>query len=80
MTTTSHNSAIELLSRSEGTTITDIVTATGWSVKTVPVFLSKMRKSYTISKTKVDGVTLYKIVGPAVAKATAGDAPAQAAA
>ncbi len=55
---------IELLSRSNGATIDEITTATGWKEVSVRGFISgpaKRKLGHNVVSTKVDGVRTYKI-------------------
>ena len=57
---------IALLSREEGATLADLITATGWLPHTTRAALTGLRKkNHAIDKIKVDGVTRYSIASAA---------------
>ena len=54
---------LALVSREQGTTITDITGATGWLPHSARAALTGLRKhGHTIARTSVDGVTTYRVV------------------
>lgn len=54
---------VDLLGRSEGASIADIVAATGWQPHTSRAALTGLRKKgHSIAAEKADGVTRYRIV------------------
>jgi predicted ArsR family transcriptional regulator len=53
---------IALLKQDGGATLADIATATGWLPHSARAMLTGLRKKgYALDKTKVDGVTLYRV-------------------
>lgn len=72
---TKTETALSLLSRAEGATAAEISLLTGWSLSTVPVFISatvKKKLGHNVTSAKVNGVRTYHIVeatAPAVAEA-----------
>jgi hypothetical protein len=57
---------IALLQRADGATLGDLVAATGWLPHTTRAALTGLRKKgHVIDKTKVDGVSVYRIASAA---------------
>jgi hypothetical protein len=57
---------ITLLQRADGATLGDLVAATGWLPHTTRAALTGLRKKgHVIDKTKVDGVSVYRIASDA---------------
>jgi hypothetical protein len=57
---------ITLLKRADGATLGDLVAATGWLPHTTRAALTGLRKKgHVIDKTKVDGVTTYRVASAA---------------
>jgi hypothetical protein len=55
---------IELLGRTEGASLEEMVAATGWLPHTTRAALTGLRKKrYEIARTSVEGITRYTIVG-----------------
>jgi hypothetical protein len=57
---------IALLAADEGTTLDQMVTATGWLPHTTRAALTRLKaRGYDVTSVKVDGVRTYRASGPA---------------
>jgi hypothetical protein len=65
---TKRNLLIALLSRDEGTTLDEIITATNWLPHTSRAALTGLKKKgHAVRSDKVDGVRTYRIMAQEVA-------------
>ena len=56
------STVLTLLQRTDGATLGDLVAATGWLPHTTRAALTGLRKKgHVIDKTKVDGVSVYRV-------------------
>ena len=57
---------IALLTRAEGATLDQMISATGWQPHTTRAALTRLKaRGYIVISTKADGIRIYRASGPA---------------